>query len=391
MSTQTIPTSPQPAFAPSRRAEFKVIQPPTTYTGSPITPVQKGLPRTTQSLCPECSELIEAMLIEDEGRVYMEKTCAAHGRFRDLISPDVQLYLKMENWHFGDNRGLKNPAIPNATRCPDDCGLCSMHTSHTVLANVDLTNRCNLTCPSASPMPTCRATSTSPTFDHVRRMLQALRDEQPVAERVVQFSGGEPTIHPQFFEICAMARDMGFSHIQAATNGIMLADLEFAQKAKEAGLHHALPAVRRRHRRHLPPHARRGADGKEAGLHRELPPGRHEDRLRAHHRARASTITRSATSCAWPSTTSIASPASAFSRSPSPGASTATNSKPSALPSAIWAHAMADQTGIFDPLQDWFPLSCVSPFSQLASSHARRRGPHAHLQPALLDGHLPVH
>ena len=60
MSTQTIPTSPKPAFAPGRRAQFKVIQPQTTYTGSPITPLQKGLPRTTQSLCPECSELIEA-------------------------------------------------------------------------------------------------------------------------------------------------------------------------------------------------------------------------------------------------------------------------------------------------------------------------------------------
>ena len=101
MSTQTIPTSPQPAFAPSRRAQFKIIQPQTTYTGSPITPVQKGLPRTTQSLCPECSELIEAMLFEEEGRVYMEKVCVAHGRFRDLISPDAKLYLKMENFTGG--------------------------------------------------------------------------------------------------------------------------------------------------------------------------------------------------------------------------------------------------------------------------------------------------
>ena len=54
--------------------------------------------------------------------------------------------------------------------------------------------------------------------------------------RVVQFSGGEPTIHPQFFEILSMAREMGFTHIQAATNGIELANLEFAKKAKAAGL-----------------------------------------------------------------------------------------------------------------------------------------------------------
>jgi len=212
------------------------MQPQTTYTGSPITPVQKGLPRTTQSLCPECSQLIEAKLFAQDGKVYMEKGCAAHGSFRDLISPDSKLYLKMENWHFGDNRGLKNPAIANATRCPEQCGLCSMHTSHTVLANHDLTNRCNLTCPVCFANANVQGYLYEPGIDHIRRMLQALRDEQPVAGRIVQFSGGEPTIHPQFLEICAMARDMGFSHVQAATNGIMLSDPEFARQAKAHGL-----------------------------------------------------------------------------------------------------------------------------------------------------------
>ena len=61
-------------------------------------------------------------------------------------------------------------------------------------------------------------------------------NERPVDGRVVQFSGGEPTIPPQFFEILSMARDMGFTHVQAATNGIELAHPEFAQKAKAAGL-----------------------------------------------------------------------------------------------------------------------------------------------------------
>ena len=53
----------------------------------------------------------------------------------------------MEEWNFGDNLGLSNPQVEGGTSCPDDCGLCGMHTSHTALANVDLTNRCNLTCP----------------------------------------------------------------------------------------------------------------------------------------------------------------------------------------------------------------------------------------------------
>ena len=114
-------------FAPAKAKEFRVIQPETTHTGSPITPVQKGLPKVTTSLCPECTEPLEALIFEDDGKVIMEKHCPEHGQFRDVIYSDVKLYLKMEEWEFGDNRGLENPAIPNATRCPDQCGLCSMH------------------------------------------------------------------------------------------------------------------------------------------------------------------------------------------------------------------------------------------------------------------------
>jgi hypothetical protein len=53
----------------------------------------------------------------------------------------------------------------------------------------------------------------------------------------VQFSGGEPTLYPRFHDVLRMAAEMGFTHIQCATNGILFADPEFAQQAKEAGLH----------------------------------------------------------------------------------------------------------------------------------------------------------
>jgi len=64
-----------------------------------------------------------------------------------------------------------------------------MHTSHTVLANVDLTNRCNLTCPVCFANANAAGYLYEPDLDGIRKMLQALRDEKPVAGRVVQFSG----------------------------------------------------------------------------------------------------------------------------------------------------------------------------------------------------------
>jgi uncharacterized radical SAM superfamily Fe-S cluster-containing enzyme len=218
-------------------AQFEVLQPATTYTGTPIQPLKKGLPKTTQSLCPECTRLIDATIFEEDGKVVMEKRCPEHGEFRDIVYSDAKLYLKVEEWSFGDNRGLSNPAVATATQCPYDCGLCNLHTSHTGLANVDLTNRCNLTCPICFANANAAGYLYEPDFETVRKMLQALRNQKPVPCRIVQFSGGEPTIYPRFLDVLRLAKDMGFSHLQAATNGIKFTDLEFAQQCKEAGLH----------------------------------------------------------------------------------------------------------------------------------------------------------
>ena len=241
MSTRTTVNPPAPTSSTerprSKRPGFKVLQPAATHTGAPIAPLKKGLPKNTQSLCPECGSVIDAQLFEEGGRVYMAKTCAQHGDFRDLYYSDAALYLKMEEWEFGDGRGVSNPAVERAdASCPTDCGLCSLHHSHTGLANVDLTNRCNLTCPVCFANANAAGYLYEPSFEQVRGMLRALREERPLAGRVGQFSGGEPTVHPQFLEICAMAREMGFSHIQAATNGLMLADPDFARQAKDCGL-----------------------------------------------------------------------------------------------------------------------------------------------------------
>jgi len=225
------------ATSPTKSKGFEVLQPERTLSGSPIEPVHRGLPKITQSLCPECLRIIEARLFDEHGRVIMEKTCPQHGYFRDTVFSDSKLYLKMDEWNFGDHQGISNPAIPNATRCPDQCGLCSMHTSHSGMAVVDLTNRCNLTCPVCFANANAAGYLYEPTFEQVRRMLQALRNEKPVNARIVQFSGGEPTIHPRFLDCIRLAKEMGFSHVQVATNGIMFTDLEFAQAAKDAGLH----------------------------------------------------------------------------------------------------------------------------------------------------------
>ena len=54
---------------------------------------------------------------------------------------------------------------------------------------------------------------------------------------LVQLSGGEPTIHPQFWEIVAAARARPIRHIMVNTNGVRIAQEEgFAEKLKAVGI-----------------------------------------------------------------------------------------------------------------------------------------------------------
>ena len=199
--------------------------------------IPRGLPKHTQSLCPECVAIIPADIIERGGKVLMVKDCPEHGHFEDVYYSDVGLYLKVERWAH-DGIGLANPIRTDAKECPTDCGLCQMHKSHTVLANVDLTNRCNLRCPVCFANANMSGFIVEPTFDQVLDMLRNLRANRPVATPSVQFAGGEPTVYPYFFEAVRAAKELGFAQIQVATNGLLLAeDPTFAQRMVDAGVH----------------------------------------------------------------------------------------------------------------------------------------------------------
>ncbi len=199
--------------------------------------LDKGLPKKTASMCPECKRVLPAKIVEEEGKVMMKKKCEEHGHFESMIWSDIDLYRKAEEFAY-DGTGVENPKIEDASSCPDNCGLCNLHKSHTCLANVDLTNRCNMNCPICFANANTRGYVYEPSYQEIVEMLKTLRSEKPVPTPAVQFSGGEPTVHPDFFKVLEKASDLGFSQIQIATNGIKLANNEdFAKKCVEAGLH----------------------------------------------------------------------------------------------------------------------------------------------------------
>jgi uncharacterized radical SAM superfamily Fe-S cluster-containing enzyme len=182
----------------------------------------------TLSLCPDCLRRVDAKIVFEDENVFMLKRCPEHGAQKVLIATDAEYYRQTRNF-------AKRSEIPRRfnTRthfgCPYDCGLCPDHEQHSCLTIVEVTDRCNLTC------PTCYAES-SPhhgrhrTLEEIERMLDLVVANEGEPD-VVQLSGGEPTVHPQFFEILDVAKRKPIRHLMVNTNGIRIArDPGFAER-----------------------------------------------------------------------------------------------------------------------------------------------------------------
>ncbi|MHC1604523.1 MAG: tetraether lipid synthase Tes [Candidatus Methanofastidiosia archaeon] len=190
----------------------------------------------TRSLCPECLKVIDATLYEKEGMVIMEKECSAHGHFSDIVWSDYDYYMRAEKFRY-EGSGVNNPNTERYKGCPFDCGICNEHRTTTLLANVDITNRCNMKCPICFANAAAVGYVVEPSKEEIIKILKNLANENPVRCWAVQFSGGEPTVRDDFPEIVAEAKKMGFTQIQVATNGKrFVKDKEYTRKVREAGL-----------------------------------------------------------------------------------------------------------------------------------------------------------
>jgi hypothetical protein len=193
--------------------------------------------KKTRSLCPVCGSVLEADIVEEEGKIWLKGTCPGHGVFRHVYWSDPTMFYRFERYE-AIGTGVANPQnIAPPGSCPTACGLCSNHRSQTLLANIDLTNRCNLNCDFCFANARACGFLYEPGFDDIVKMMHVLRGEKPVPTPAVQFSGGEPTMRDDLVEIIKKAKEMGFPQVQIATNGVKLAkDPALVQRLKEAGL-----------------------------------------------------------------------------------------------------------------------------------------------------------
>jgi len=182
----------------------------------------------TISLCNDCHRRIDAKIIFENGKVFLTKKCKEHGFQKVVIADDINYYKQIRNYNKASEYPLK-PHTETIFGCPYDCGICPDHEQHSCLTLVEITDRCNLTC------PTCYASS-SPTFgrhrtlEEIEMMFDAIVKSEGEPD-VVQISGGEPTIHPDFFKVLDIAKSKPIKHLMLNTNGVRIAnDLEFTKR-----------------------------------------------------------------------------------------------------------------------------------------------------------------
>jgi uncharacterized radical SAM superfamily Fe-S cluster-containing enzyme len=215
-----------------------------------------GWPRETDSLCPTCVREarqaildgtrpletllnekvgeIKATILEKDGKIVMVKDCPLHGHFEDVMAIDTAFFKHLEEVFPGrDIRAHNDEKLHNH-------GSSTIKYGRGAVLTVDLTNRCNMMC------DPCFMDANQVGFVHelswedIKQVLDNAITIKPRRQMSVQFSGGEPTLSPYFLDAVRYARKVGYNSVQAATNGIEFAkSYDFAKAAAEAGLRYA--------------------------------------------------------------------------------------------------------------------------------------------------------
>ena len=192
--------------------------------------------KNTKTICPECLKVLDATIFEDGGKVYIKKECPEHGFFQEVYWSDYEQYQRAEKLRY-DGEGLSNPRTKTVNGCPYDCGICPEHKSHTALAIIDVTNRCNLKCPVCFANAATAGYVYEPTKEEITGMVENLRANEPVPAQALQFSGGEPTIRNDLFDLVRKAKELGIRHVEVNTNGVRLSQsVDYCRELKAAGV-----------------------------------------------------------------------------------------------------------------------------------------------------------
>jgi uncharacterized radical SAM superfamily Fe-S cluster-containing enzyme len=181
----------------------------------------------TKGLCATCKEAVDAKIVFKDERVWFDKFCPRHGKQMVMVASSVEWYL--------DCLSFVAPATPPrrvlkevSQGCPFDCGPCASHQQKVYLPVVPITSACNLDC------PICYTVNKNEdahrlSKEGMQRILDHLLEDHPEID-IINFTGGEPTLHPELPEFLEMCRAAGIRRLTISTNGLRLLDEAYVRK-----------------------------------------------------------------------------------------------------------------------------------------------------------------
>ena len=168
----------------------------------------------TESICPICKKNITAKKFEKDGSVFIEKSCDEHGTFLNKIAKDSNRFFDKT---FSVEGKPYTPITEYKGKCGQDCGWCNEHKQHICTGLVEITNSCNLNC------HICyfgKKKNEHISIEEFKKRVETLLKIENGHLDILQISGGECTIHPQFLEILDEALKFDIRRVVINTNGL---------------------------------------------------------------------------------------------------------------------------------------------------------------------------
>ena len=180
----------------------------------------------TKSLCAICKKAVDAKIVFRGGAVFFLKYCPEHGHQECLASSSVEWYLDCLSF-VAPSTPPGRVSKPVEHGCPFDCGACASHQQKVYLPVVPVTSSCNLDC------PICYTINKNDDAHHLSRedfqaILAKLKEEHAELD-IINFTGGEPTLHPQLPEFMQMCLDAGINRLTISTNGLKLQNEDYVK------------------------------------------------------------------------------------------------------------------------------------------------------------------
>jgi uncharacterized radical SAM superfamily Fe-S cluster-containing enzyme len=155
--------------------------------------------------------------MEIDNRIYLEKFCKIDGISHVLICSDANWYKEGMSY-VKPGQPPMDVSVRNFQGCPDSCGLCTKHLQHTCLPVIEITNLCDMDCPIClKNLPNIHHLSIEEYKNILSRLFECEKDIH-----VINLSGGEPTLHPEFGFFLKLSVEKNVMQTTVSTNGLRL-------------------------------------------------------------------------------------------------------------------------------------------------------------------------